>query len=152
MTRAADIEWLSLEETLQLLLKQAVAADTEMQLQQGLAWKQVSAPLHVQGIDVAEGLDQFRPLGITELRLTFWLEPRRPGRCARAWRALRHLVATPAAPPPTRYRLVAANTGAAAICITVTVGRGADGEWRVTTEPADGAPLAQAEVPRALAG
>src|SRR3569832_500235 len=71
-----------------------------MQLQQGRAWKQVTAPLRVRGIDVAEGLDHFRELGITELRLEFRLEPRMPGRCARIWRALRYLVGMPGAMQP----------------------------------------------------
>lgn len=152
MTRTADTEWLSFEEVLRVLLKQVVAADAEMQLQQGLAWKQVTAPLRVRGIDVAEGLEHFRELGITELRLEFRLEPRMPGRCARLWRALRRLIGIPGAVQPMRYRLVAADGGACAIDVTVTVGRTADGAWDVTTEPAEGAPLAHADVPRALAG
>jgi len=152
MTRTADTEWLSFEEVLRALLKQVVAADAEMQLQQGLAWKQVTAPLRVRGIDVAEGLDHFRELGITELRLEFRLEPRMPGRCARIWRALRYLVGMPGAMQPMRYRLAATNSGTCAIGVTVTVGRTADGAWDVTTESAEGAPFVHADVPRALAG
>src|SRR3569833_3171480 len=144
MTRTADTERLSFEEVLRALLKQVVAADAEMQLQQGLAWKQVTAPLRVRGIDVAEGLEHFRELGIPELRM--------PGRCARIWRALRYLVGMPGAMQPMRYRLAATNSGTCAIGVTVTVGRTADGAWDVTTESAEGAPFVHADVPRALAG
>src|SRR3569833_2246201 len=151
MTRTADTERLSFEEVLRALLKQVVAADAEMQLQQGLAWKQVTAPLRVRGIDVAEGLEHFRALGITELRLEFRLEPRMPGRCARIWRARRYLVGMPGAMQPMRYRLAATNSGTCAIGVTVTVGRTADGAWDVTSESAEGAPFVRADVPRALA-
>src|SRR3569832_2746933 len=150
MTRTADTEWLSFEEVLRAPSKQGGAADAEMQLQQGRAWKQVTAPLRVRGIEVAECLAHFRELGFTELRLEFRLEPRMPGRCARIWRALRYLVGMPVAMQPMRYRLAATNSGTCAIGVTVTVGRTADGAWDVTTESAEGAPFVHADVPRSL--
>lgn len=143
-------DWVSFDEFLKLVLQQAVAADAEMQLQQRLAWLQLSAPLRVQGIDLTEGMDHCVNLGVTELKFTFWLEPRELARPARWWRALRMLLGKPAA--RTQFRLAAAG-GARAIEVALTVGRRADGHWTVAANVTpEGSALPHADVPRALAG
>jgi len=144
-------DWVSFDEFLKLVLQQAVAADAEMQLQQRLAWRQLGAPLRVEGIDLTEGMDHCADLGVTELKFTFWLEPRELAAPARCWRALRMLLGRPGA-QRAQFRLAAAG-GACAIEVAVTVGRRADGGWTVATNVTpEGSALPHADVPRALAG
>src|SRR3569623_1183086 len=90
--RPAMNDWVSFDEFLKLVLQQAVAADAEMQLQQRLAWRQLGAPLRVEGIDLTEGMDHCADLGVTELKFTFRLEPRElaaPASNARARRKMK---------------------------------------------------------------
>src|SRR3569623_820157 len=148
---AAMNDWVSFDEFLKLVLQQAVAADAEMQLQQRLAWRHLGAPMRVEGIDLTEGMDHCADLGVTELKFTFWLEPRELAAPARCWRALRMLLGRPGA-QRAQFRLAAAG-GACAIEVAVTVGRRADGGWTVATNVTpEGSALPLADVPRALAG
>lgn len=143
-----DEQWLSFDDFLKATLQHVISADLQMQLTQGIAWQRLSEPLRVQGIDVAEGTLDFRNLAITELNLNFWLEPSGMSGFSRLLNTIR--VVFGYSPNARKFRIVAPGKSARAIGVTVSVGRRADGEWKVTSESPAQTLSSNAYVPRIL--
>ncbi len=107
--------------------QEAVRADAEMQLLQRQGWRDLN-----KGVPLAEGLDHLEFLGMTEVKVTFSLEPVRPGRLARLWQWLRGSVQ----PIKTSFRICRDGQGTGqALHVSMTMGRGADGRMAVVARP-----------------
>jgi hypothetical protein len=125
----SSLPGMTLGQLIEHCVQQAAVADAEMQLLQRSAWRSFN-----KGFPLVEGLDHLEFLGLTEVKLTFRLEPSRPNWCVRLYRWI--FKKTPET-GKLLFRLCRPSEKAAADAIdfTLTIGRGREGETRVSTEP-----------------
>jgi hypothetical protein len=112
--------------------QEIIIADAEMQLLQRQGWTELN-----QGFPLVEGLDHLAYLGLTEVRMKFWLIPVKPG----IWFRLRCLILSLfGMPVPTIKRIYRLNhrkkAGKAGIEVIITIGRDNRGEVNIQSKPA----------------
>jgi hypothetical protein len=119
---------MTLRQLIEHCVQQAAVADAEMQLLQRSAWRSFD-----KGFPLAEGLDHLEFLGLTELRLAFWVQPLRPKWYIRLYRWIFKLRET----EKLSFRLCRSpeEVTAGAIQLVLTISRGKGGKTRVSTEP-----------------
>ena len=131
-------EWVTLASWLRALQGHVIEADAAMQVRQRLAWREFQRSLgNVLSVDLGEGIDRQRNLGVTEVRLHTTLEPLPMGIIARTIRAIRGWMGMPV-PPRNAYRVPTSRAHAERwINVTLTVSREGEGAWQgaVVTEP-----------------
>jgi hypothetical protein len=120
------------EKVLGHLAQEIIIADAEMQLLQRQGWTELN-----QGFPLVEGLDHLAYLGLTEVRMRFWLIPVKPG----IWFRLRSLILSLfGLPAPTfkkTYRLnCRREAGKAGLEIIITIGRDKKGNMNIQSKPA----------------
>lgn len=122
---------LSFKEFIGKLVGEITEADAEMQLVQRDGWMQFN-----EGYPLLEGLDRFANLGITEVKLSFCVEPARPGLWSRLQRAVQHIFGK-ALPVASEASLIGApgKTSTKGFEVTVTISRDHNSRLRVDSEP-----------------
>lgn len=112
--------------------QEIIIADAEMQLLQRQGWTALN-----QGFPLVEGLDHLAYLGLTEVRMRFWLMPVKPG----IWFHIKCLILSLfGMPVPTFKRIYRLNrrckAGKAGLEILITIGRDNKGEINIQAKPA----------------
>lgn len=119
------------------LVREVIRADAHAQILQQSGWIDFQGFMKgVKGIDLTEGIGQLEYLGLQEVKLTFRVEPIRPG-WARLKKCVRYVMGREEAPATMACRIVGAETATASgFTVTVTVGRSAGGRFVARSEPA----------------
>lgn len=112
--------------------QETIIADAEMQLLQRQGWTALN-----QGFPLVEGLDHLAYLGLTEVRMKFWLMPVKPG----IWFHIKCLILSLfRMPVPTFKRIYRLNhrkkVGKAGLEVIITIGRDNRGEVNIQSKPA----------------
>lgn len=118
-------------------IQEMVRADAQAQALQQTGWIEFQKALEkTEDIDITGGIGELAYLGLREFKISFYVEPLRPGLWRRLQRIVRYLLGTPGAPARQVCRIVSGTPkGVSAFQITITVARAEDGSLSVKTEP-----------------
>lgn len=117
-------------------IREMVRADAQAQMLQQAGWSDFQRSMEkAEGVDITGGMGELSYLGLREVKISFFVEPVRPGFWQRLKRVVRHLLGTPAAAAKQVCRLVpGTQAGVSAFRITLTVARLDDGTFSVKSE------------------
>ncbi len=135
--------WFRLDQLLDSVLADVVAADANFQLTQAQAWRDFGDSLAELGriptvdrVDFSLGFGRLEYLGLSELAVSLPLEVYRPGRLRRAWWGFVRLLGGSVPAKDQRYRL-AGPKSAHVIELNVKARRNEQGRWTVDPVPAE---------------
>lgn len=130
-------EGIGLPKFIEHLVQEMVRADAQAQTLQHTGWIELQRALkNAAPIDITGGLGELAYLGLREFKLSFAVEPVRPGLWQRLKRVVPYLLGTPGAPAYQVCRLVSGTPQkGSAFLITITVARAEDGSFSVRSEP-----------------
>lgn len=112
--------------------QEIIIADAEMQLLQRQGWTELN-----QGFPLVEGLDHLDYLGLTEVKMRFWLIPVKPG----IWFRLRNLILSLCGMSVHTFKKIyrlncRREAGKAGLEIIITIGRDKKENMNIQSKPA----------------
>lgn len=134
--KAGGKSWFRLEQLLESVLADVIAADANFQLTQTKAWSDFSASLNelnnlpmVEKVELGLGFGRLENLGLSELSVSLPLEVYRPGWLRRCWWGVIRLFGRKVA-TEERFRLAHGSSGPV-LELQVKARRDAAGHWTI---------------------
>lgn len=126
-----------LQKFIEHFFQEIICADAQAQVLQETGWNEFQKSVKItEGIDIAGGIGELAHLGLREVKMSFYVEPVRPGLWQRTRRITRYLLGRPIPPERQVFHLASdAKRNVAAFQITITVARAADGSFSVESSP-----------------
>jgi hypothetical protein len=126
-----------LQKFIEHFVQEMVRADAQAQALQQTGWIEFQRSMgKTDGIDITGGMGEIAYLGLREAKISFYVEPVRPGLWQRLKRVVRYILGYSSAPARQDCRLVFGARGVlSAFQVIITVARAEDGSFTVKSEP-----------------
>lgn len=127
-----------LQQFMEQLLRDIVRADMQAQVLQHSGWLEMARSVGKRaGVDLAEGVRQANHLGVSEIKLSFYVEPVLPGMWQRIKTLTRRMLRKKRVPPARLLCRLSPDSAdrRSAFQVTVTVARTAAGDLSLHCEP-----------------
>lgn len=139
LDKAGNQSWFRLDQLIEAVLADVIAADANFQLTQAKAWSDFSASLNelnqlsnVERIELGVGFGRLENLGLSELSVSLPLEVYRPGWLRRCWWGAIRLFGGKG-PGDRRFRVAERGSGAV-MELLIKARRDAAGRWTVESQ------------------